>query len=87
MTLSLKEIKIEIVGLRPGEKLYEELLMDGELKGTSHEKIFIAKSGEFNLCELNRYISDLLDAAELEDINKLKSILKEAVPTYTGGLK
>lgn len=82
-----KDIKIEIVGLRPGEKLYEELLMDGELKGTSHEKIFIAKSGEFNLCELNRYISDLLDAAELEDVNKLKSILKEAVPTYTGGSK
>ena len=82
-----KDIKIEIVGLRPGEKLYEELLMDGELKGTAHEKIYIAKSGEFNLCELNRYVSDLLDAAELEDINKLKSILKEAVPTYTGGLK
>ena len=43
------DIKIEITGLRPGEKLYEELLMDEEgLRKTSHEKIFIAKPGEYD---------------------------------------
>ena len=41
-----KDIKIEVTGLRPGEKLYEELLMDEEgLKNTAHEKIFIGKPG------------------------------------------
>ncbi len=44
------DIKIEITGLRPGEKLYEELLMDEEgLRKTSHEKIFIAKPGSMIL--------------------------------------
>lgn len=52
---SNKEIKIEITGLRPGEKLYEELLMDEEgLKGTAHKKIFIGKPGNFKIEDIKR---------------------------------
>lgn len=81
-----KDIKIEVVGLRPGEKLYEELLMEEESNTTKHSKIFVTKKMKFNILKLNKWINILMEAAEKEDLNELKSILRIAVPTYTGGL-
>lgn len=78
-----KEIKIEITGLRPGEKLYEELLMDEEgLRKTSHEKIFIAKPGEYNLERLKLGINALKEIADLGDVETLKTALQFIVKTY-----
>lgn len=78
-----KEIKIEIIGLRPGEKLYEELLMDEEgLRKTSHEKIFIAKPGEYNLERLKLGINALKEIADLGDVETLKTALQFIVKTY-----
>ena len=82
-----KDIDIKEVGLRPGEKLYEELLMDDELTSTKHEKIFVGKKQHFNILDIKNHMYKLLVAAEEEDINKLTIALKDAVPTYTGGLK
>lgn len=79
-----QDIEIKTVGLRQGEKLYEELLMEGELKPTLHEKIFIAKSRYYNLLELETYIRRLEVAANNENMRDLKRILSQAVPTYTG---
>lgn len=77
------EIKIEVTGLRPGEKLYEELLMDEEdLKGTKHEKIFIGKLAHFDLIELKNKIEELVQVADTGDKKELKIRLSEVVPTY-----
>lgn len=78
-----KDIDIKITGLRPGEKLYEELLMDEEgLINTNHEKIFIGKAKNFDINYLERAIKRLLDIANDGDNEKLKEELKIVVPTY-----
>ena len=77
------DIDIEITGLRPGEKLYEELLMDEEgLTETRHKKIFIGLPGEFELDTVKSQIEDLLHVATTKGIQELKDKLKEVVPTY-----
>lgn len=76
------DIKIEFTGLRPGEKLYEELLMREEgLEHTSHEKIFIARPlnidyGSFRL-ELEKLKSILVN-----NCDKIKDFMENFVPTY-----
>ncbi len=78
-----KDIDIKITGLRPGEKLYEELLMAEEgLINTNHEKIFIGKAKNFDINYLERAIKRLLDIANDGDNEKLKEELKIVVPTY-----
>lgn len=78
-----KDIKIEVTGLRPGEKLYEELLMSEEgLSETMHEKIFIGLPGNFDIEEVKRDIKELVKLSELESIDILKNKLAEVVPTY-----
>ena len=78
-----KDIKIEVTGLRPGEKLYEELLMDEEgLKNTAHEKIFIGKPGTFDLTKLKQSISKLMNISTDDDMGQLRNTLKHIVPTY-----
>ena len=77
------DISIEITGLRPGEKLYEELLMEEEgLQKTRHEKIFIGQPGNFDLEIVKEQINELLEIATTRSISELKSKLKEVVPTY-----
>ena len=79
-----KDIDIKITGLRPGEKLYEELLMDEEgLKETEHNKIFIGKPSNFEIEKLKMEIDNLVNIAETGNMNILRQKLKEVVPTYT----
>lgn len=82
-----KDIDIKIVGLRPGEKIYEELLADGEnTKPTHHEKIMIATVRQNNIDGFDKYIDTLVtlprDANQNEFNLKLVSIIKELVPEY-----
>lgn len=77
------EIEIKVTGLRPGEKLYEELLMDEEgLTKTGHKKIFIGKPGDFELDVLKKQINELVTVATTKGSTELKAKLKEVVPTY-----
>lgn len=77
------DIKIEVTGLRPGEKLYEELLMNEEgLTETENNKIFIGVPSEFDINELKSKIYDLLKVAVNEDKESLKVKMKEVVPTF-----
>ena len=77
------EIEIKVTGLRPGEKLYEELLMDEEgLTKTGHKKIFIGKPGYFELDALKEQINELVTVATTKGSTELKAKLKEVVPTY-----
>lgn len=77
-----EEIKIQITGLRPGEKLYEELLMNKDLRKTQHNKIFVDKPESISLSNLKTQIDDLIFITKLGNENMLKDKLKEIVPTY-----
>ncbi len=81
------DILIQVVGLRPGEKLYEELLMAEEgLSETNHEKIFIAKPMKISVEEVTEKLDDLNEILENEDDNEIniKNVMKKVVPTYIG---
>ncbi len=78
-----KDIKIEVCGLRPGEKLYEELLMDEEgLKNTEHAKIFIGKPIDIEYEKLVEMLGVLKEAAHNNDVEQIKDLIAEVVPTY-----
>ncbi len=77
-----KDIKIEITGLRPGEKLYEERLMAEEgLIKTANDKISIGQPIDFDEDKLLEVLDKLYDEAYSES-EKIKSLVKELVPTY-----
>ena len=77
------DIEIKITGLRPGEKLYEELLMEEEgLQETRNKKIFIGQPGDFEFKQVKSNIEELLDIATSRGVQELKEKLKEVVPTY-----
>ncbi|MBS4534368.1 polysaccharide biosynthesis protein [Clostridium sp. D2Q-14] len=78
-----KEIPIKIVGLRPGEKLYEELLMDEEgLESTTHEKIFIGQPIFSDYKVLIKKLRNLEEAMCFKSNNELKKEIGKLVPTY-----
>ena len=78
-----RDIKIEITGLRPGEKLYEELLMNEEgLTETKHEKIFIGKPGDFEINDIAKKTKELLKYATKGNKVRLKKQLKMVVDTF-----
>ena len=78
-----EDIDIVEVGLRPGEKLYEELLMDEEgLTNTSHNKIFIGKPINIEKSQLDAMLDKLRKAAESDNNELIKDAVAEAVPTY-----
>lgn len=77
-----EDIKIEYTGLRPGEKLYEELLMDEEgMTETENELIFIGKPIEMDDEDFRKKLQ-LLDEASRMESDKIKEIVSEIVPTY-----
>lgn len=79
-----KDIAIKITGLRPGEKLYEELLMNNDnLIKTAHNKIFIDKLEKQSLNKIIKQVDDLIFVARIGNKNMLKDKLKEIVPTYS----
>jgi FlaA1/EpsC-like NDP-sugar epimerase len=77
------DIKIEYIGLRPGEKLYEELITEGEgILPTNHEKILVLKGTECNMDLLNGGIDELARLAYEQDAKKIRDKLREIVPDY-----
>ncbi|SHK18528.1 NDP-sugar epimerase, includes UDP-GlcNAc-inverting 4,6-dehydratase FlaA1 and capsular polysaccharide biosynthesis protein EpsC [Clostridium cavendishii DSM 21758] len=77
------DMKIEVTGLRPGEKLYEELLMAEEgLQNTVHEKIFIGRPMVINFKELKENFEQLQEFVEKEDAKGIVEKVEEIVPTY-----
>ena len=85
-------MEIKVVGLRPGEKLYEELMMDEEqdkMRRTEHNKIFVAPPKDIDLARFYTQLQDLSAAAAHNDEGVVKQ-LAEMIPTFTptrGNLK
>lgn len=82
-----KDIDIRFVGLRPGEKLYEEILMKDEgLTSTSNKLIYIGRPLEFNEEKFYQRLEELR-AALLYEREDIRGILHEIVPTYTPAIQ
>jgi FlaA1/EpsC-like NDP-sugar epimerase len=78
-----KDIEIRIVGLRPGEKLYEELFHDQEqLLATGHEKLRLAKARLYDSVEWARQIENLQSVCQHYDNEQLLAGLKQLVPEF-----
>ena len=78
-----KDVEIKFTGLRPGEKLYEELLMNEEgLTSTANKKIFIGKQIEINPEELLSDLQHLKQLAEDNNSDKTVAYLEKMVPTF-----
>ena len=76
------DIEIEITGLRPGEKLYEELLYDVKnAEKTENKKIFIAKLKDENI-DTDCYLEKLQELVNKREFWKIKTVLKEFVTSY-----
>ena len=78
-----KDMQIEFCGLREGEKLYEELLMDEEnLKSTYNKKIFISNQVEIPVAEFKKELKTLFDVANNNSSNETVDLLHKMVPTF-----
>lgn len=78
-----KDIQIAFTGLRPGEKLYEELLNDEEnTLPTHHKKIMIAKVREYEFEAVSRDIEELIALFDTQDNYKIVSKMKQMVPEF-----
>jgi FlaA1/EpsC-like NDP-sugar epimerase len=77
------DIEIKFIGLRPGEKLHEELITEGEgIVRTPYEKIFVLKGDTCDLHWLSQKIEELVKLANEQDASGIKSKLKEIIPEY-----
>ncbi|MBE6847889.1 MAG: polysaccharide biosynthesis protein [Ruminococcus sp.] len=78
-----KDIEIHFTGLRPGEKLFEELLMDEEgLTNTAHKKIFIGQQISIDSLVFMKKLDILRDAANANKAQETVALLEDLVPTF-----
>jgi len=82
-----RDIEIKYTGLRPGEKLFEELFHASEsLVQTTHEKLFKARFREINWHELTQALKMMQHACDTYQIDELMVLLKNLVPEFTADL-
>lgn len=82
------DIKIEYTGLRPGEKLYEELLIQGDnTTKTDYDMIYVEKPVEHDEEKLWRDIAHLKDIVKTDDKKAVVEALKQIVPEFTPDIK
>jgi len=75
-------IEIRYVGLRPGEKLYEELLIDGSGEATQHPRIFQARDAISSWADLKPQVDVLRDAIDDGDVDVVRRLLCDIVEDY-----
>ena len=81
-----EDIRIEFTGIRPGEKLYEELQLSGERTlPTSHEKISVFAGAGLPFEQVVRHLARLRNACEVRDLRSLVLELRQMVPDYAPG--
>jgi len=79
-----KDIEIKFIGLRPGEKLYEELLLSEEgIKSTDQKKIFIGNAGDIDKDVFFEKLALLKVLAYTNEPEKVVDMIREMVPNFT----
>jgi len=82
-----EDIEIRYTGLRPGEKLYEELFHESEmLAGTNHPKILLANSRSMDFDELEQILEKLVSACQVDDVRQIYKLLSDLVPEHQSRL-
>jgi FlaA1/EpsC-like NDP-sugar epimerase len=76
------DIEIKVVGMRPGEKLYEELLIGGEVRPSEHERIMCSHEPSMDESELHARLEQLLCACELRDAFEIQTLVQAIVHDY-----
>ena len=79
------DIEIGIIGLRPGEKLEEELTLSGDLIGTRHQKIFCAREDRLSEIEVAALLRSLRQALAASDEEAARAVILDWVEGYTRG--
>lgn len=77
------DIEIQVIGLRPGEKLYEELLIGNEPVRTTHSRIMKAKEHFIAWRDLDRSLQELKLLADSGDVPAMRTLLKQLVPEFS----
>jgi len=78
------QIRVEFIGLRPGEKLHEELLLGTSVAGTGHPMIMRAEEDSLDVETLERGFNELMAACDQLDSSRVASILKDHVSGFEG---
>ena len=79
-----EDIPVEFIGLRPGEKLYEETLLDIEKdQATEYDKIFITQPNDFDIRKLGKQVKELERLSKLMDNDSIIGKIMEIVPSYS----
>ncbi|WP_241263372.1 polysaccharide biosynthesis protein [Parahaliea mediterranea] len=76
------QIEIEFIGLRPGEKLREELLLGSNVSGTGHPMIMRAEEESLPYGQMQRYLTDLMHYCDTMDCAGITSVLSSAVSGF-----
>tara|TARA_B100000686_G_C16773574_1_gene966895 strand:- start:637 stop:2478 length:1842 start_codon:yes stop_codon:yes gene_type:complete len=76
-TTGTGDIEIKIIGLKPGEKLYEELLIDGDAKISSNPNIFYGKDSHIDFTNLSTFIDEVQNIIKENDMLKVRRFLEE----------
>ena len=78
-----KDVEIAFTGLRPGEKLFEEIRLEGEgIKATPHDQIWVLEGGQTSFDHVRRWLDDLSVLVESRNVHGLISKLVSIVPEY-----
>ncbi len=81
------DIEIQITGLRPGEKLYEELLVGNDPQKTTHPKILMAKDPFIPFAELEDYLNNLNKLLSENNLKEVKNLIEKLITSYNSKSK
>ena len=81
------DIEIKIIGLRPGEKLYEELLVGNDPQKTTHPKILMAKDPFLAFADLENYLNNLKKLLDENNLKEVKNLKEKLITSYNSKSK
>ncbi len=82
--LKSDEIKIEYVGLKPGEKLHEELIIGENIQSSKYQEILIAKEDFMGWNELKKFLREIEESTKENDLKKAIDTLKKVIENFKG---